>query len=247
MPRLNQIIALEQGARAGAQAARDKALAELGNPAINGFTRTFRPRAVVDGEQPETRPEESQRVQVVGEKILADVAAALTRMFDVVLTKDMANLNAVADVRVDDETLLENVPTSYLLFLENQLGELRKVIKALPVLDPKEDWARDEVRGMHSAKPRVTLAEDRLPSVRRLAAATKEHPEQVAMIETKQVIGDWTVIKVSGAFEADRITELLRRLQKLKDAVLTAREEANTIAVTDRPGAGQRLAEFLLG
>jgi hypothetical protein len=245
--RLNQIIAVEVGARTSFSAALARALSDLGNPAINGFTKTYEPRATVDGEPGEQEPDQSQKVQITGERVLAELSSVLARMCDVVLTKDLANMEAVADVIVDGDVLLEAVPTSYLLFLENQLGELRKVIKALPVLDPKEDWHQDPARGMHAAAPRVTTAKKRKQKPEVLYRHTPEHPAQVALVESEEIVGDWTNTKLSGAFEADRINDLMARWQKLKDAVLQAREHANMINVADRPGAGQRLAEYLLG
>jgi hypothetical protein len=247
MARLNQIIAVEAGARSQAAAALARAISELGNPAITGFTKTYEPRATVDGEPGEQQPDQSQKVQVTGERVLAELSGAEARMFDVVLTKDLANTQAVADVIVDGDVLLEAVPTSYLLFLENQLTELRKVLKALPVLDPKENWHRDAARGMHAAEPRVTVAKKRRQKPEVLYRHTPEHPAQVALVESEEIVGDWTNTNLSGAFEADRIADQMARWQKLKDAVLQAREHANMITVTDRPGAGQKLAAYLLG
>jgi hypothetical protein len=51
------------------------------------------------------------------EQVLRDVGSALTRIFDVTVTKDVANCSAKADVKVDDRVLLRDIPVTYLLFL----------------------------------------------------------------------------------------------------------------------------------
>lgn len=247
MTRLNQVLAREAAARSAAQAAITRAIADLGNPAINGFTRTYEPRGAVEGRPAETLPDESRRVQVDGEKVLDGLQEVMAALCDVVLTKDEAKMEARGDIVVDGEVLLADVPTSYLLFLEDQLKELGKVIKALPLLDPKEEWRADPVRGLHAADPRKTASKQPVQHVQVLYDATPQHPAQTRPYETQDPVGDWTVVQMSGAFEADRIAELESRSRTLRVAVQCAREEANTMTVTERPNAGAVLAGYLLG
>jgi hypothetical protein len=52
--------------------------------------------------------------------VLRETSATLTRLFDVTPTKDWANCEARADVKVDGRVLVPDVPVAYLLFLEKQ-------------------------------------------------------------------------------------------------------------------------------
>src|ERR1700691_152297 len=107
MTRLSQIIAVEKGVKTDAERKRKEASAELGTPVrLSGISRTYQPR----DEEGDQLPPESTRVQVRTDDVLSGLAASLTRLFDVTLTKDHANCAARADVTVDGETLLAKVP-----------------------------------------------------------------------------------------------------------------------------------------
>jgi hypothetical protein len=45
------------------------------------------------------------------------------------------------------------------------------------------------------------------------------------------VVGYWTTVKFSGAVPAREKNEILQRVRKLQEAVKSAREEANALAV----------------
>ncbi|HLY31763.1 MAG TPA: hypothetical protein VKQ36_12110, partial [Ktedonobacterales bacterium] len=56
--------------------------------------------------------------------------------------------------------------------------------------------------------------------------------------------GYWRTVKFSGALPAQRVNELLARVERLQDAVKFAREEANNMEVTDQK-VGERLLQFI--
>ena len=79
MAKLNQIIAVEKGAKSRAQ----REIAEIGQrlqktALLSGISRTYQP---LDDEG-ESLPPESTRVQVKAEETLKEVAVALTRLPD---------------------------------------------------------------------------------------------------------------------------------------------------------------------
>lgn len=118
MTKLNQLIAVEKSVKSKSfqdltEAHRAVQKATL----LSGISRVYQPK----DEEGEQLPPESTRVQVKAEEVLRDIAATLTRLFDVTATKDWANLHARADVTVDGRTLLRDVPVTYLLFVEKQL------------------------------------------------------------------------------------------------------------------------------
>src|SRR3954469_9349739 len=117
MARLNQIIAVEKGVKSRSFQELTEAHHVLQKPALlAGISRTYRPK----DEEGEQLPPESTRVQVKSEQVLEATAEILTKLFDVVATKDWANCAAKADVVVDGRTLVQDAPVTYLLFLEKQ-------------------------------------------------------------------------------------------------------------------------------
>nr|WP_232384000.1 hypothetical protein [Actinomadura violacea] len=173
MPKLNQIIAVEKGAKSRAQ----REIAEIGQrlqktALLSGISRTYQPL----DDDGESLPPESTRVQVTAEGTLKEVAAALTRLFDITATKDWANRDARADVVVDGRTVLEQVPVAHLLFLEKQLTELAGLVDRLPVLDTAEAWTFDESADVWRTEPVRTTRTKKIPRAHVLYEATTEHP-----------------------------------------------------------------------
>ena len=60
------------------------------------------------------------------------------------------------------------------------------------------------------------------------------------------VVGYWRTVKFSGALPAQRVNELLTRVERLQQAVKYAREEANNTEVTEQK-VGARLLGYLFG
>ena len=211
-------------------------------PLISGISRSYQPR----DDEGDRLPPESTRVQVKADDVLAEVAQILTRLFDVTLTKDVANCTAVADVVMDGTPLLKAVPVTYLLFLEKQLTDVHTFVAKLPLLDPAEDWedAVDPVTGCWKTRPAQTVRSKKVPRNHEVAAATKEHPAQVQVYTEDVPAGDWTTVKYSGALPATRVRTLLDRVEELQRAVKYAREEANGTEVADRQ-AGEIIFGYL--
>ncbi len=242
MTKLNQILAIEKGAKAHGDRTLTAAYHTLQKPALlAGLSRTYRPKDD-DGEK---LPGEATRVQVTADGIIAEVSQALGRMFDVAAAKDWTNCRAKADVVVDGAVLIEGVPVTYLLYLEKQLVNLQTFIRKLPVLDPAEEWVRDQTSDAWRTHGFDTTRTKKVPRNHVKAPATDKHPAQVDVYSEDVVVGYWSTVKFSGAMPAARINVLLARVQKLLDAVKMARENANTIEVEDRE-VGEALFAYLL-
>ncbi|MBS2534865.1 hypothetical protein KGQ20_19015 [Catenulispora sp. NF23] len=237
--KLSQIIAIEKGVKSKSYAELTQAHHDVQKqPLLTGLSRTYQPKDE-DGEQ---LPPESTRVQVKAEDVLRQIATGLTRLFDVTATKDWANCVARADVVVEGRTLLRDVPVSYLLFLEKQLADLNTFVKKLPVLDAAESWTNDPSTDWYRTEPVRTLRTKKVPRNHVKAEATEKHPAQVEVYYEDIAIGYWTQTKFSGALPAQRVNELVERVEKLSQAVKFAREEANTFEVSD-----QRVGEAVFG
>ncbi|MFD3823627.1 hypothetical protein [Streptomyces sp. NPDC058625] len=243
MTRLNQIIAVEKGVKSKAVQDVNGAHQKVQKPALlAGISRTYQPK----DEEGEQLPPESTRVQVQGEDVLREMAASLTRLFDVTATKDRANCTARADVTVEGRTVLAEVPVGYLLFLEKQLTELHTFVRKLPTLDAAESWSHDPSTDWWKTDPVRTIRTKKVPRNHVKAEATEKHPAQVEVYYEDVPIGYWTTVKFSGALPARRVNELVERVEKLQQAVKFAREEANATEVTDQR-AGDAVFGYLFG
>ncbi len=229
--KLNQVIAIEKGTKSRSLQDLTEAHHTLQKPALQaGISRTYRPK----DEEGEQFPPESTRVQIKAEDVIRKTSEVLTKLFDVVATKDWANCSAKADVIVDGNVLLSQIPATYLLFLEKQLVDLHTFIKKLPILDASEAWTFDPSADYWATEPMQTTKTKKIPRNHVKAEATEKHPAQVEVYYEDVVVGTWRTTKFSGALPASRVNELLNRVEKLQEAVKFAREEANNMEVTEQ-------------
>jgi len=236
MTKLNQIIAIESGVKTKAERGLTDLYHMIQKPALlNGITRTYTPKDD-DGDR---LPSESTLVQVRVPEVLQQVSGVLTRLFDVTLTKEHANQEARANVVVDGNTLIENVPVTYLLFLEKQLVSVKTFVEKLPTLDPASLWQYDVNNDQWVTEPVQTVRTKKVPKNWVKAEATDKHPAQVEIFHEDVLVGTWTKVDSSGAIPATRKIELLNRIDKLQTAVKFAREEANSLEVTDHEVGSQ--------
>lgn len=231
MAKLNQIVAIEKGVKADAVRKESDAYHALQKTQLfGGIARTYRSKDDA-GDQ---LPPEGTLVQLKADEVLHQVGQDLTRLFDVVLTKEYANTTASADIVLPDgTTVLHRVPVTYLLFLEKQLIGLRAMIGKVPTLDPSEKWEYDPAAGVYATEVKSTTRTKKVPKAFVKAAATDKHPAQVEVFTEDVIEGFWDTTKFSGALPVDRVTELLARVDDLSMAVKFAREAANSTEVVD--------------
>jgi hypothetical protein len=241
MARLNQIIAVEKGVKSRSFQELTEAHQALQKPTLlAGIARTYRPK----DEEGEALPPESTKVQVKAEEVIRQTTAILTRLFDVTATKDWTNCVAKADVVIDGEPLLRDVPVAYLLFLEKQLVDLHTFVRKLPVLDAAESWTYDASADCWATDATQTTRTKKIPRNHVKAEATEKHPAQVEVYYEDVIVGYWKTVKFSGALPAKRVNELLERVERLQQAVKFAREEANSTDVVERE-TGEKVFRYL--
>jgi hypothetical protein len=245
-PKLNQILAIEAGARKRDYADLTKTHQILQKTSLfDGLIRTFKPRTE-DGHQ---YPEESKPIQMNANELVREVLSQVTDLFNVVATKDWGNVKASADIVIEEEgkepqVLAKNVPTPYLLFLEKQLNDIRTFIKKLPTLSTSKSWSYDANKGVFTAAPEKTVKTKKTDEVVVLYPHTTEHPAQTQLSKKDVIEGEWTEQHTSTAFRIDDVKAMEARLTKLERAVKFAREEANSIEI-DRQTVGSALVKYV--
>ncbi|MGC4120756.1 MAG: hypothetical protein QM765_40495 [Myxococcales bacterium] len=252
-PKLYELLAVEPEKKANAERARSQTIeAFRSNQAhFTGMKRTFKPFMVdeakgeVAGERVEN---ETNLVKTVIEE-LERTLAATADAFDVSLQIDEANMVARADLTVDGVLLAESVPATYLLQLEKRLRELRVMFKEIPTFDPVRTWHEDPgapKKNVLRAEPVVTIRKQRTRKYNVMHEATKEHPAQIDIVEVDDPVGEIRSYDWSGMISPGRKAALLDQVDRLIEAVKTARARANTVEIDPGKKLAAKVFEHIL-
>lgn len=243
MPKLNQILAIEKQTKQNAHKQVTEIYQKLQKPQLTvGLSRTYSP-VDDDGER---FPDEGQVVQLRVPDALKDVASFLSPLFDVTMSRDVANCTARTDVVVDGSKILEDIPATYLLWLEKQLVDIHTVVCTLPTLPQDANWTFDDGQDCYRSDPVERAKTKKIPKPFVKAEATKEHPAQVEVVHEDVVTGYWKQFAFSGAIPRKRQQELRARVEKLLAAVKFAREQANLVEAP-KCVAGEAVFGYLFG
>lgn len=240
--RLNQLIAVSKDKKSFAKKVETKVYHTFDKTALfNGLERTYTPK----DDNGDKLPAESKTVQVRVDAEISAVQSSLVEMLDTVTSLDKANCEAFANVVVDGNTVLSEVPVTSLLFLEKQLTDFAAFVSKIPVLDPAYVWNWDANANLYRTdaieKSRTAKVEEALV----LFPATVEHPAQCKTITKDVNVGTWKEIALSSAWPATKRSVLAEKVRKLQEAVVKAREEANSMLVSE-VSVGKKIFDYLL-
>ena len=172
------------------------------------------------------------------------------KALDVTATKEVTNQSpeARAPVVIDDEVILEPLPATALLMLENKLKGLQQVFHQIPTLAPGRDWKLDPEKGSdiyRDQNPEVKFRSQKVLQHKVVAEPTKEHPAQVEKWAEDVNVGKTTKTVWCGMITPADKSELLARLQVLIGAVKQARMRANCAEVV-HTSVAKPIIDFLL-
>jgi hypothetical protein len=242
--KLNQCVALVQGAKQDANKRTAPLFHTVKNPALfSGLTQTYRP-AEEGGAQ---LPPDNTGVQYTVQEILEAFKVPNSRMLDLISTNENANTEARADVKIGDETIISDAPVTFLMQFQKFLEqEVRGLIRDLPVQDPAETWVPSAAErvGVVESNEFETFRTKKVQKPLVLYPATDKHPAQTQLITEDVIDGYWMKKKFTGAISAARKDELTERVETLIGAVKVAREAANDREVSDKP-VGEAVFNFL--
>jgi hypothetical protein len=237
--KLNQVIAIEKGVKSKVQSGVDGIYKQAQKPAnFEGFLKQYRAKT----EDAEDVPNERQNVQLIAGRVLKQITERWTELFDVTAQKDFANCSALANVVLNGNTILTQVPVTYLLFLEKQLVDLHTIVSKFPTLDPAEKWTFDADSELNRTEPTFKTRTKKMARAIVLYPATTEHPAQTQLISEDISVGTYEHVKFSGAMPEPEQRRLLARIEALTQAIKSAREEANMIEAP-----AQSVAEKVFG
>jgi hypothetical protein len=241
MTKLHQLVAVLNGKKTKTLAEITDLHQKCQKPALfAGQSRTYRSLDAAGERLPDETTLPQERVSAVIDRACEQWQDWL----DLTLSVDSGGTLAKADVEVDGKMLLKNVPVLHLIFLEQQLNDVRKFVATLPVLDANYQWSWDEAKDMHVTQPVEQNRSIKSKQVIQLAPATDKHPEQAQLIDVDKWVGVYTTTRFATGVRADHKRQYLDRVDRLIDAVKTAREQANSIEVEQRKEA-VRLFEYI--
>lgn len=166
---------------------------------------------------------------------------------DVLATKNETNRHALANVEVDGQVLLQDLPVDELMGLEARLVELRKLFEKMPTLDASKTWVHSQVAdgAWETQTEDVTTKTEKVVTPVVLYEATKEHPAQVKEMSKDEVVGVFSTKSFSGAATSLQKAQCLERLDQLLVAVKMARMRANSVQI-QKMHVGETIANYLL-
>ena len=226
---LHELLAVEADLRNSKERARDETVRDFThNP--TSFLGAVKKLFMFD----EDRKQEEQEVKVevadtVTEK-LDSVQDVFTRYWDLRLQKESANQLATADVMINGKSIFDEVPVTFLLNMEEELRQVRKVYSAMPTLKPGVAWEPDTIKGRgiyKSVHDVETSKTEKSIQHKVIVQATDKFPAQVEKWHEDRPIGKYVTTNWSGMIsEADKAA-LISRIDTMLAAFKKARQRAN--------------------
>jgi hypothetical protein len=240
--RLNQLLAIQKTRTADAEDEFTQIYHLLKRQgAFEGFSKRF--DSSVEGL---TLPSEKTNVVAAVPNLMKQVRATLTNLFDLVATRDSTNGVARANVVVNGQTILENVPSTTLIFLDKQMTDLWTVLSKMPTLDAALTWTWDADNGVYRSDEQWTFRQEKHREFPVVYPATDKHPAQVKEVDVTVNVGKWYTTKFSGAISATDKARVLERIDVLRVAVKEALEEANLVSTVEYE-MGDKVFDYIFG
>jgi len=195
---------------------------------------------------PQVKPVPTSTVNELGLLI-----ASVIPLIDVSASIENTNTLAKADVVVDGDVLLEQIPVTVLMPLKKQLSKLLPALSGIKALDRATTWV--EATGQEFDKVYVTAnptTTDQTVTVKRwetIVPATQHHPAQTREIEFKNLVGQYTTTIFSGNMRQIDKTTLVNRLTTLITAVESAIQTANSSTGIVELPIGEILMKHIFG
>lgn len=246
--KLHELLAVVDSLKSQAEKTRTDLLAtfEKKRHLFSEKIVTFKPS--LEGEGLEKREEQSDLQSTVkGE--LTWITGIWEKALDASYQVANSNMDARADIMLDDDVLVANVPATALLELEKRTQEIREFVAQIPTLDPAKGFQPDTARGKGIYKARETLVTrtKKMQKALVLYEATKEHPAQVKEISVDEPIGTLLTQEWSGLITPSEKADMLARAEKLVRAVKQARTRANAVDVDQKQKLGNKLLSYVFG
>ncbi len=186
---------------------------------------TFNPFDETEG----VKTEEQSDIQTSVSSELKWLSNIVSKAIDNNFSIDSFNTLANADLEVDGNVLLKNVPATALLSLEDYINNFKEVVATIPTLDPAKGFTEDsdKGKGIYKARETETTRTKKVKKVLVMSPATEQHPAQTAVYDADEAVGKIRTQEWSSMITPARKSELLDKCDTLLRAIKVARAKAN--------------------
>lgn len=153
----------------------------------------------------------------------------LLEWFNIVAQKDLANTEAKADLIIDDDILLKNVPSVTLLFIENKMKEVRNLFNAIPVLDTAKVWEPTSTPNVFKHTPTSKVVKESIEELQVVVQQSDKHPAQVAKVVRQEIRAIKHTTELSSFVSSYQKHIYLSKCDKIIEAAKAARQRANCV------------------
>lgn len=201
----------------------------------------------IDVEAGNLQDERKEVVTTVAEKLKYTVKSFVPAV-DALISKEQTNSSGKATAKITIDGIEMDLAATSLLSLENQITQFRNVLKTIPTLDPTRIWEPldKDNRAILATPVEKKVRYNKVPTPLRLAEATKEHKEQVQVVNIDKAVGTWDTMYLSGRITPADKSDLLARADNLLFDVKRARAKANRAIVVDTK-VGQHIVNHVFG
>jgi hypothetical protein len=228
MGKLHELLAVEADLRATKDKAKQDAIGVFvgSRDSFTGYTKDTQ---MFDDARSDENIIDARKVQFTVNEFLEATGKCLTRYWDLRLQKEFANQEASSDVLIDGNIVYVSLPVTFLLNMEEELRQLRKVYEAAPVLQGTLDWHKSELLGkdMWKAEDNTKHKTEKAIKHRVLTEATQYHPAQIEKWSENVNIANIKITQFSGNISVTDKLAKLGKIDKLITAFKQARQRAN--------------------
>ncbi len=243
---LHELLAIEGDLKGEKDKVRDEALVTFSKKA-GLFLGQLKKLEMFDEKRKNEEGEERHALSETVTKKLQYISKSFTRFWDVKVQKESANQEAKADVEIGDTVLFKDLPVTFVLSMEEELRQLRKIYDAIPTLQPGIDWKKDDTLGSDVYKAAHSVEKSKTEKMlehKVIVPATKEHPAQITTWHEDRPVGKYVTMSWSGMVSPVEKSKMLGKLDQVLRAFKKARQRANTQETTKRQ-VGKQIFDFI--
>jgi hypothetical protein len=240
--KLHELLAVEQDRKNKATEAigEAKKVFTKNDPFFDGMVKKY----IAFEDDTEQIPDETKEIGKTVKQQLEDAQAAVISAIDATVSKEETNCSntAKAELKVDN-VVFGTFSATTLLALESQLNKILDLYQAIPVLDTTKKWQFDAQIGVYKTEE-VKFRSVKRPKVIVKYEATDKHPAQTELLSLDFQVGKYETTYLSGKISVVQKNEMVKRIERMLEAVKIARSKANNTEVI-KADLGKKIFDFI--
>ncbi|KOY84730.1 hypothetical protein AD998_20090 [bacterium 336/3] len=241
--KLYELLAVEQDRKnkANESLGEAKKIFTKNDPYFDGMIKKY----VAIEEDSEQIPDETKEMVKTVKQQLEELQENVVAALDATLSKEETNASNTAKAElVVGDTSFGTFSATSLLALESHLSKILDLYQTIPVLDSTRKWSFDNQKSVYKTDEEVKFRSIKRPQVIVKYEATDKHPAQTELLYLDFQVGKYETTYFSGKLTIAQKNEIIKRLEKLMEAVKVARAKANSVEVQNIK-LGDKVFNFL--